>query len=198
MWALVGRETGCDGQCDSLLHSNRDFSQIIRSLFSTETAPCKSTKSTSVLHVTVSDDTGTSSLTYSIFGGLKGSMLGQLARKTLGCLLGQIAFHFSVKLVSPFLSFVNCAHVSVFMFVFLCLCVYVCVYVHILAYVCLDVFSICLCVSVFLSFCMSFSNKGLFCSMLWTFFLTSLWYQGQLYLSCFPSYPPPLSFHLTD
>ena len=143
MWALVGRETGCDGQCDSLLHSNRNFPQIIRSLFSTETAPCKSTKSTSVLHVTVSDDTGTSSLTYSIFGGLKGSMLGQLARKTLGCLLGQIAFHFSVRLCVPF-SFIcelcACsASVS-------CLCVYVCVCVHIIAYVCLDVFSICLCV----------------------------------------------------
>ena len=80
-----------------------------------------------------------------------------------------LAFRFSVKLVSPFLSFVNCAHVSVFMFVCLCLCVYVCVYVHILAYVCLDVFSICLCVSVY-EFVLRDAeytfNKGLFCSML--------------------------------
>ena len=96
-------------------------------------------------------------------------MLGQLARKTLGCLLGQIAFHFSVRLCVPF-SFIcelcACsASVS-------CLCVYVCVCVHIIAYVCLDVFSICLCV------CLCFwvfvwvlvTIKGLFCSMLWTFF----------------------------
>ena len=61
-----------------------------------------------------------------IFGGLIGSMLGQLARKTFWCLQCQIAFHFSVKLVSPFLSFVNCAHASVFMFVCLCMCLCAC------------------------------------------------------------------------
>ena len=159
MWALVGRETGCDSQCDSLLHSNRDFPQIIRFLFSTETAPDFQ-----------SDDTGTSSLTSEFyFWRLDGfNARSTCAQNTLMSLVSNSVSLFCKTCVPfPFiceLCACICVYVCVFMYVF------VCMFLRMYVWMCFQFVCVCLCMSLFLRDAEYTFNKGLFCSMLWTFF----------------------------
>ena len=151
MWALVGRETGCDGQCDSLLHSNRDFSQIIRSLFSTETAPCKSTKSTSVLHVTVSDDTGTSSLTSELyFWRLERFNARSTCTQNTWMSFGSNSVSLFCKTLCPLFFHLWTVRMQCICVMFVCLCMCLCAYYCVCMFRCVFNLFVCVCVFEFL------------------------------------------------
>ena len=140
------------------------FHVIYADTFSTGKAV--STKSTPVLHVTVSGDTGTSSLTSEFyFWRLDGFNARSTCAQNTLMSLGSNSVSLFCKTCVPFpficeLCACICVYVCVFMYVF------VCMFLRMYVWMCFQFVCVCLCMSLFLRDAEYTFNKGLFCSML--------------------------------